>query len=256
MADSPLFRFYRQLKVPMPYKTWRRLPRLASHKNEYWDGFARYTPRPKSCDIYLELAKWAPPAHDDEFLSSRKRVAIRRLNDEDWAELPDVFHSAFCQQQPLWSWEDVAGARAARCTIQWTRSGGDGPVLRAACFSAWDVPFEESSRDDLLVGAALVTLVPHNRLRSAPADVAVPHPEDRHTPVVAHLTWIFVGLLFQRQNVGTLLLQSVVEALRGEGFRWLSSTCTLDNAPSLLWHWRNGFQLPPNPVKYHAVKAE
>lgn len=255
MADSPFYRFFRRLSVPMPFDTWRRLPRFATHKNEYWDGAARYTPRLNSCDVYLDLARWTPPPRNDEFLSSWMRVAVRPLKDEDWKELPRVFHAAFCQRQPLASWRSAPAARAARCTINWTRSGGDGLLVRDACFTAWDVTHKEGAREDALAGAAIVTLVPYNSLRAPPADAPVPHPEQREAQAVAHLTWIFVSHFLQRRNVGTLLLADVVGALRADGFRWLSSTCLLDNASSLLWHWRNGFHLPPSRVQSHAVEV-
>lgn len=255
MADSPFYRFFRRLTVPMPFDTWRKLPRFPTHKNEYWDGAARYTPRLNSCDIYLDLAQWKPPPHDDEFVSKRMRVAVRQLKDEDWEELPGAFHAAFCQQQPLASWRTAPAARAARCTINWTRSGGDGLLVRDACFTAWDLVRDDASPEDVLAGAAIVTLVPYNHLREPPAEASVPHPEKHDVRVVAHLTWIFVRHRLQRQNVGTLLLEDVVSALRTGGFRWLSSTCLLDHRSSLLWHWRNGFQLPPNRLQFHALRS-
>lgn len=255
MADSPFYRFFRRLSVPMPFDTWRKLPRFPTHKNEYWDGSARYTPRLNSCDIYLDLARWTPPRHDHESYSRRMRVAVRRLKDEDWDKLPDTFHAAFHHQQPLASWHDAPAARAARCAMKWTRSGGDGPLVRHACFTAWILPVDDTSRDEVLAGAAIVTLVPFHHLRSAPAEAASPHPERRDAAVAAHLTWVFVRHRLQRHNLGTLLLGDVVSALREGGFRWLSSTCLLDNAGSLLWHWRNDFRLPPDLLRYHAVKV-
>ena len=70
MADSPFYRFFRRLSVPMSFDTWRKLPRFPTHKNEYWDGAARYTPRRNTCDVYLDLTRWSPPPpppRDDDF---------------------------------------------------------------------------------------------------------------------------------------------------------------------------------------------
>ena len=34
MTESAVYRLYRHVKYPLPYRVWRRLPRPATHKNE------------------------------------------------------------------------------------------------------------------------------------------------------------------------------------------------------------------------------
>ena len=60
---------------------------------------------------------------------------------------------------------------------------------------------------------------------------------------VPHLTWVFVHPWEARHGIGTALLAASVAALREMGFEQLASTFMLDNGPSALWHWRNGFRL-------------
>jgi GNAT superfamily N-acetyltransferase len=221
VAESPIYRFYRRLKYPLPFRTWRKLPRLPSHKNEYWDGKVRLTPRPKTIDIYLDVSKWSPPPL-----------------------LPKLFHSSFASQQPLCSWNEFAAARASKCVIEWTRLGRDGIVFRDACF----VARSEQALDHVpekLCGAAIVTLVPAPRLLDLLEVAAIPHPEDAAKSVVPHLDWLFVTQWMQRQRIGTLLLEAVVSSLKSVGIKWLASTCICDNIGSIQWHWRNGFVLPP-----------
>jgi L-amino acid N-acyltransferase YncA len=57
------------------------------------------------------------------------------------------------------------------------------------------------------------------------------------------LTWIFVSPWMAGQGIGTALLAAAVKALRELGYEHLLSTFMLGNESSMLWHWRNGFQL-------------
>lgn len=243
MASSPFYRFFRRFDVRIPFKTWERLPRIPGYKNEYWDGEAHYTPRPKTCDVYLDLQTWHPPPPPADAIRGRQRVTVRRLRDEDWIDLPGLFYGAFARQPPLGSWNKHAGLRAARCVLEWTRRGGDGPLVRDACLTAWMAG--EGGEPDRLCGAAIVTLAPARALRGCPSGAAIPHPEQKDRLVVPHLDWVFVHWLYQRHGIATGLLKGVVDALRAGGFAYLASTCMEDNAASMMWHWRNGFRLPP-----------
>lgn len=256
MAESPFYRFYRRIDFPLPWKTWEKLPRLPSYKNEYWDGRAHYTPRPRTCDAYLDLSTWPGPPRPQKAIAGRDRVTIRRLREGDWSEVADAFHGAFAAQPPLSSWNKYAARRAARCIIEWTRLGRDGPLVHDACFTAWTDAMKKDDEPDWLCGAAIITLVPAKHLRGAPTEATVPHSEDPNRPLLPHLNWIFVNQWLHRHGIGTALLESVVAALRAKGLRCLASTCLQDNAASLMWHWRNGFRLPPDQFVSTAVHVE
>src|SRR5437588_294883 len=62
-----------------------------------------------------------------------------------------------------------------------------------------------------------------------------------------HLTWIFVAPSLAGGGVGTGLLSAAVSVLLTMGFRELVTTFIAGNDSSMLWHWRNGFQLLPYP---------
>ena len=64
---------------------------------------------------------------------------------------------------------------------------------------------------------------------------------------IPHLTWIFVDPIVQGYGVGTALLSALVNRLLDMGYDRLSSTFLQGNDSSLLWHWRNGFELLENP---------
>jgi L-amino acid N-acyltransferase YncA len=60
-----------------------------------------------------------------------------------------------------------------------------------------------------------------------------------------HLTWIFVGPWQAGHGVGTALLAHAAQSLLELGYNELVSSFILGNTSSMLWHWRNGFELLP-----------
>lgn len=248
MRDSPFYRFFRRFDYRLPWETWERLPRIPGFKNEYWEGEAHLTPRPRTCDIYLELAKWQMPEISGSRPWGKANVQMRRLHDEDWKNIPDLFFGSTAGDLPLCLWNRHAAQRGARAIMEWTRLGRDGDLLRDSCFVAVAQEKNESANTGEICGAAIVTLSPTKRLTSPPDKWAIPHPERKKEQVLPHLTWIFVDQWMNRRGIGTKLLEAVIESLSARGFRCLASTCLLENTPSLLWHWRNRFQLPAMQV--------
>ena len=100
------------------------------------------------------------------------------------------------------------------------------------------------------IGAILITLLPHGDpcdwdsyswAEAPPAD-CIERRLGR-----PHLTWIFVSPTDRGFGTGTALLAASVHALLALGFTQLLSTFMAGNDQSILWHWRNGFQLLAHP---------
>ena len=172
-------------------------------------------------------------------------MTLRPLADADWADLPGVYHSAFADLQPLYSWRGPAAERASRAIVNWARLGRDGPLVPSACFVARGRLRQET--EWRTCGAALVTLVSPGWTGCDVDRDTIPDSTDPARRVVPHLDWIFVSRRHQRARLATMLLDEVVAALRSAGCPVLASTFTVDNDPSLRWHWRNGFAMPPSP---------
>jgi hypothetical protein len=68
-----------------------------------------------------------------------------------------------------------------------------------------------------------------------------------------HLTWIFVVPMTTGRGIGTTLLGWAVGELRRLGFTRLLTTFLLGNASSMLWHWRNGFELLASPDSFRSL---
>jgi GNAT superfamily N-acetyltransferase len=140
--------------------------------------------------------------------------------------------------------------QAAHHCLRRTTTDGDGPWVRQASFLA------VTGSDPRPAGAAFVTLVPDGDPcdgdsyywhQSPPEDYL---PQRRGRP---HLTWIFVAPLRAAQGTGTALLHAAARQLQEMGYALLLSTFLLGNDSSLLWHWRNGFQLLPCPASFRHI---
>jgi GNAT superfamily N-acetyltransferase len=62
-----------------------------------------------------------------------------------------------------------------------------------------------------------------------------------------HLTWIFVAPLHAGHGIGSALLAHATGSLLDLGYTELISSFLLGNTSSMLWHWRNGFELQAYP---------
>jgi GNAT superfamily N-acetyltransferase len=236
MGDNPFYRFFRPVSCPLDLKLWRKMPRHPSFKHEYWNGKLHWTPRPNTCDVYLDLSRWRAPAQAEGRMPSRQEpTTLRRLQEKDWEKLPRVFCAASRQWPPLSQWNGPAPLRAARVIIEWARRGKDGPLVPEACLVALAAEGGTTSGEEVISGATLVTLMPAERLRRAPPT------SGEYLP---HLDWIFVAWMEQRHGIGTRLLGSVVSELRALGHSTLASTVLTGQAAPMLWHWSNGFRLP------------
>jgi GNAT superfamily N-acetyltransferase len=108
-----------------------------------------------------------------------------------------------------------------------------------------------------LIGAILITLLP----AGDPTEYESyywnePPPPDLLEQRLGrpHLTWVFVSRGHAGEGVGSALLGAAVRVLREFGYSELVTTFLLGNDSSMLWHWRNGFQLLPYPGSKREVR--
>lgn len=229
-----------RLELPISFEHFQQLPRNAAYKYEYFKDRAWLNPRPRYYHALLDLELWA--AHPLEGVSPKAR--LRAVQPADWEELAPLFAAAFERQQPFCGLDDERALTAARKSLTYTRSGGDGPWIEPASFVATD----GNTGPD--VGAILVTLLPD----SDPSGWHSYHWNEPPPPDALecrlgrpHLTWIFVSPFVAGQGVGTLLLGAAVRQLLALGYKQLASTFLIGNDSSMLWHWRNGFRLLAYP---------
>jgi hypothetical protein len=228
MADN----HFHRIELHLSFDEFHRLPRNSAYKYEYFDGRAVLSPRPKYHHAVLDLH----PLVDVE------PCDVRPLPAGEIVGLAELFRAAFHRTQPFAGLGDEEALAASRECLEKTATGGDGPLVEAACFQAFERHF------DWPVGAILITLLPADVLENwrVHAWVESPPPDAvKRRLGCPHLTWVFVSPWVERRGVGTALLAESVRVLLEMGYARLASTFLLGNDSSTLWHWRNGFRLQP-----------
>jgi GNAT superfamily N-acetyltransferase len=223
--------WFSAIELPITWQQFWQLPQNPAYKYEYFDGHAWLSPRPKSYHAVLDLQAFARPIAS---MATADKLVIRPLQDADWQLLPRLFAAAFHRVQPFASLTDDDRLKAAEDCLGRTRGAGEGPLAGKACLVA--------ARDDMLVGANLITLPPGKAIE--------------HIAGLPHLTWIFVAPFFARHGIGMALLDTTVQALLRLGYKELASTFLLGNESSMLWHWRAGFRLLEQPYSMRAIWGE
>lgn len=241
-------RWFKRIKLPLSLDQFHRLPRNASYKYEYINGETWITPRPKQYHAMLQLR----PAETRARLEvDNDPIQLRPLDETDWDKLPRLFVSAFHRVQPFASLGESDALKAAQHCLDQTREGGDGPLIGPACLVA------EMNGGDPLVGAILVTNMPDVDLTDFhELRWQEPPPADWLARRLGrpHLTWVFVRHLYAGHGVGTALLAASAAALLDLGYAQLASTFLLGNESSMLWHWRNGFELLAYPASHRRLR--
>jgi hypothetical protein len=228
------------LQLPLTPEHFSQLPRNGAYRYEYLEGTACLSPRPKHYHALLDLQSYRPSDDGQEPAG----VGLRVMIPGDLPAVEAVFAAAFQRIQPFGSLDDGARAEAARHCLLRTLSGGDGPWVKEASFVAL------RSDNQRFCGAILITLLPLGDLDDWESYYwSAPPPANcvEHRLGRPHLTWVFVAPTDAGRNVGTALLAGAVYALRTMGFMEMATTFMLGNDSSMLWHWRNGFQLLPYP---------
>jgi ribosomal protein S18 acetylase RimI-like enzyme len=222
------------IRLKLPPEQFRLLPRNPAYKYELIQGETLISPRPRYFHAMLDL--------ESAELPYPAEVPIRPLRPDDWPELPALFMRAFTHQLPFSAVSAERQAETAQTAIEWTRTGGDGPIIESACFVALS--------GHQTIGAILVTLLPLGDPEEfdtyACGGEVAPDAIDR-CDGWPHLTWILVDPWEAGRGVGTALLAAAAEALRQRGFNDLLSTFLLGNEVSAMWHWRCGFRLLSYP---------
>jgi GNAT superfamily N-acetyltransferase len=227
-----------KLALPLTGDQYSQLPRNSAYQYDLVEGIAHLTPRPRYFHGVMSFARRrvATPA----VLSPD--VYIRPVLGEDQTFLAEVFADAFAHGQPFGSLTRTERLIAARVTLAKTFAGGDGPWLRDASFAAI------SREDGKPFGAMLITLVPGGDAGNAECYRWSAPPPDNLRACQPHLTWVFVTPVWQDRGMASALLARAADALANSGYTSLWSTFLLGNDESMLWHWRNGFELAPYPL--------
>ena len=223
--------------MDLSWKSFCLLPRHPAYRYEYQQDRCRITGRPVYYHARLDLGKSRAICTADDSIAIED---CTQLTVVDWAKLTLLFASAFSRTVPFSQLIKEDRPTAAKQTLERTRTGLDGPWVKAASHI---IRSEESGKP---VGASLVTLLPSDDLVDFDSNlwhVTAPTDAVESRWGVPHLTWIFIDPQHTRQGLAAHLLQHSAASLKQLGYSTLLSTFLLGNDASLLWHWKMGFQL-------------
>jgi GNAT superfamily N-acetyltransferase len=233
MSDS----WMPSLRLKLSRQEFDQLPRHPAYQYEHAEGVACLSPWPRYYHAQLDLERFAEETAQRLDAVPHMRPAL----PGDIDGLAPIFVGAFARLQPFGSLVGMESRLAAEQSLARTFTGGDGPLIEPASFVA--------EVQEKIAGAILLTLLPggdptqrdsYRWPEAAPADLWTRHQGQ------PHLTWIFVDRLMQGSGLGTHMLQHAVHALRLQKYGTLWTTFMAGNDSSLLWHWRNGFELLPH----------
>ena len=245
-----LDRWFSMIKLPLSLKQFHQLPQNPAYKYEYINKVAWLSPRPKFYSARLVLRPQFAAA--PQTVDAQEVIGFRHFEKEDWSRLTHLFAGAFSRVQPYASLSDRRRLESARACLKFTREGGDGPIISPACHVAF------STEHKGCLGAIFVTLIPmidldefwSMRWKTPPPPDCIERGLGR-----PHLTWIFVGPLHAGHGIGSALLAHATRGLLDLGYTELISSFLLGNTSSMLWHWRNGFELLPYVGSPRAMRA-
>lgn len=240
--------FFTELHFPLSWNEYQLIPRHPAYRYEYRSGQVTISGKPRYRHARLDLAENAPlpgrepPAGDVTCFFSRFELST--IADRDWKEFPKRFAEAFSHTPPLSTLPDDQRLSAAEQLLERTRTGQDGPLLPTAS----RILCERDSGE--LIGVILVTLVPDRDPKDfTQSEWKSPPPPDAIESRWGqpHLTWIFLPPMHQRRELGTVLLRAAATGIRKAGYSHLLSTFLVGDHVSMLWHWKNRFELIPGP---------
>ena len=233
------------LKLELPRADFDRLPRHPAYKYELIEGVTWISPWPRHGHAQLKLSRFRADVGDVA------QASLRPTQADDGETLVPIFQGAFGHLQPYGSLDDETAKHAAEKSLQRTFGGEDGPLVLPASFVAIE--------KDKIAGAILITLLPGGD----EADWNAMHWNESPPPDLwgqgrgqPHLTWIFVRRWTQGHGVGTRLLKQAVRVLKKQGYKTLWTTFLIGNDSTLLWHWRNGFELLPGIFSKRRMRRE
>lgn len=220
------------LRLGMTREEFQQLPRNPSFTYDFVDGEVYIRPFPLIYHGCLDLQNY----HSPKDLHIRNGISIQPLENAKILGLSNLFDECFKTVQPFAGMSERQRQEAVRYCLDRTQSGKDGLCLDDSCFCAKD-------QEQRIVAAIIITQLE----RIDELSILNANKMNEQKNYEPHLTWIFVHPAYGRSGVGTALLRQSASVLGSQNYHRLYSSFLPGNLTSILWHWRNGFQLLSGP---------
>jgi GNAT superfamily N-acetyltransferase len=190
--------------IPMSFEAYEVMERPFGWKVEYWDGHARLSPRTIGVTTKVNLS---PRNLSHNYI-------LVPVSSGDREAMIAGYCETFSASVEFCGWPMASIAESAAKDISNYLSGKRGEPLSASVMAL-------TPGSQVLAGLALVIHRPNYG---------------------AYMDLLYVRPEFQRQGVGTALLNWAIDRLIESGFPTLSSSYHICNEPSRRWHHRHGFE--------------
>lgn len=199
----------KSLKIPMTWEEYEISEYPFGWKNEYWDGFARLSPR--QTGVLQKI-----PVEKRDVETSAEILPIQTVSREELAEL---FYVTFVDSVEYCNWKKSAIRQTAHEEIENFFEGRRGiPQIELSRIAV--LP----KRKKKLVGACLVSKYKYGFKNEI----------------------LFVRPNAQRKNIGTALVASILNDLHKLGEKIFWSEYIISNNVSASWHRKFGFLEEPD----------
>ncbi|MEO0648078.1 MAG: GNAT family N-acetyltransferase [Cyanobacteria bacterium J06650_10] len=200
-------------KIPMSYDAFKTIERLLGWKTEYWDGYARLTPRPMGVQTCLNFELFTAPEPINIQENTQELTFITPTADYTQAML-DCYIAAFINSVEFCGWPIDSIFEEARRDISLYFEGKRGRPLSASVIAL-------APQNNSVVGTALIT--------------------DKGKQG-AKLELLYVRPSHHRRGLGTHLITHSVKNLIHHGYPQLTSRYHVCNHQSRQFYHKLGFQ--------------
>ncbi|MEL6490602.1 MAG: GNAT family N-acetyltransferase [Cyanobacteria bacterium J06621_3] len=196
-------------RIPMSYEAFDTIEHILGWKTEYWDGYARLTPRPMGIETCLTFETFTPT----KTVNAPKLTFITPTADYAQAML-DCYIAAFINSVEFCGWPTDRIFEEAQQDLSLYFKGKRGKPLPASV-----IAIEPQTGD--VVGTALVT-----------------NKEEKG----ACLGLLYVRPSHHRKGIGTHVITRSVEILTRQGYSQLTSRYHICNHQSRQFYHQLGFE--------------
>jgi len=196
-------------RIPMSYDEFNTIERLLGWKTEYWDGYARLTPRCMGVETRLSFEAVSMPEH-----TLSKDLTVTTPTPDDTQKIIDGYIASFINSVEFCGWPIDRIFEEAHRDIALYFEGKRGKPLSASAIVI-------DPKTQIVVATALFT------------------EKKEHG---ACLELLYVRPAYQRKGIGTRLIYRSMHAIAQQGYSQLTSRYHICNHHSRQFYHKLGFQ--------------
>ena len=194
-------------RIKMPFAEFEKIERLLGWKTEYWDGYARFTPRAMGVDTCLNFAAVSSPPNQ-----ATSKFTLITPTPNHTQQMLDSYIAAFINSVEFCGWPINSIFDEAQRDISLYFAGKRGKPLSASVIVL-------DSKTNQLIGTALIT----DKKKNACLELLYVRPE------------------YQRKGVGKQMLHHSIRQLMQQGYTQITSRYHICNHHSRQLYHKLGF---------------